>query len=164
LIVTNSTPLIYLAKIGKLREIIKYFGQLVIPETVYYETVRKGIELGKPEANIISKLISEGHIRIEKVEKILGEIKGLHRGEAEALSLAKAKSCELIVDDKIAYQYARILGIKVLRSIRVMLTLTKNKRLTLNDLEKNLRLLSKSGFWLTADVYARILEEAHATR
>jgi len=38
----------------------------------------------------------------------------------------------------------------------------KDKELTFDDLKKNLQLLSQSGFWLTADVYARILEEARA--
>lgn len=160
MVVINSTPLIYLAKIGKLRRVVEHFGQVVIPEAVYEETVHKGIALGKPEASVINELISDGWIKIEKVEKILGEIRGLHTGEVEALSLAKGRSDELIVDDKAAYEYAKLLRIKVLRSVKVMLTLTRNKKLTLDDLEKNLLLLSQSGFWLTANIYARILEEA----
>ena len=160
MVIINSTPLIYLAKIGKLRRVVEHFGQVVIPEVVYEETVQKGMTLGKPEASIINELISDGRIKIEKVEKILGEIRGLHTGEVEALSLAKGRNDELIVDDKAAYEYAKILRIKVLRSVKVMLNLTRNKKLTLDDLEKNLLLLSQSGFWLTADIYARILEEA----
>lgn len=162
MVVINSAPLVYLAKIGKLRKVVEYFGQVVIPEAVHEETVRKGVALGKPEANIINELISAGWIRIEKVGKILGEIRGLHRGEVEALSLAKEKDDVLIVDDKAAYEYAKILGVRGLRSIRVMLTLLKEKRITLEDLKENLRLLSQSGFWLTADIYARILKEARA--
>jgi len=162
LVVVNSTPLLYLAKIGKLRKIIEHFGLIVIPEAVYDETVRKGMTLGKPEAQVINESIKDGRIKVEKVKKILGEIKGLHRGEVEALSLAKERRDEIIVDDKSAYEYAKILRIKALRSIRVMLTLMKDKELPFDDLKKNLRLLSQSGFWLTADVYARILEEARA--
>lgn len=162
MVVVNSTPLLYLAKIGKLRKIIEHFGLVVIPEAVYDETVRKGMALGRPEAEMINELIADGRIRVEKVEKILGEIKGLHRGEVEALSLAKGRGDEIIVDDKSAYEYAKILGIKGLRSIRAMLILMKDKELTFNDLRRNLRLLSRSGFWLTADVYAEILEEARA--
>ncbi len=162
MVVVNSTPLLYLAKIGKLRKIIEHFGLMVIPEAVYDETVRRGMALGKPEAQVINELIKDGRIKVEKVKKILGEIKGLHRGEVEALSLAKGRRDEIIIDDKSAYEYAKILRIKALRSIRVMLTLMKDKELTFDDLKKNLQLLSQSGFWLTADVYARILEEARA--
>lgn len=162
MVVVNSTPLLYLAKIGKLRKIIEHFGLIVIPEAVYDETVRRGMMLGKPEAQVINESIKDGRIKVEKVKKILGEIKGLHRGEVEALSLAKERRDEIIIDDKSAYEYAKILRIKALRSIRVMLTLMKDKELTFDDLKKNLRLLSQSGFWLTADVYARILEEARA--
>lgn len=162
MVVVNSTPLLYLAKIGKLRKIIEHFGLIVIPEAVYDETVRRGMMLGKPEAQVINESIKDGRIKVEKVKKILGEIKGLHRGEVEALSLAKERRDEIIIDDKSAYEYAKILRIKALRSIRVMLTLMKDKELTFDDLKKNLRLLSQSGFWLTADVYARILEEAQA--
>ncbi len=162
MVVVNSTPLLYLTKIGKLRKIIEHFGLMVIPEAVYDETVRRGMVLGRPEAQVINELIKDGRIKVEKVKKILGEIKGLHKGEVEALSLAKERRYEIIIDDKSAYEYAKILRIKALRSIRVMLTLRKDRELTFDDLKKNLRLLSQSGFWLTADVYARILEEAQA--
>lgn len=160
MVVINSTPLIYLAKIGKLGRVVEHFGQVLIPKAVYEETVHKGMALGKPEASVINELVSDGRIKIEKVEKTLGEIRGLHTGEVEALSLAKERSDELIVDDKAAYEYAKILRIKVQRSVKLMLNLTRDKRLTLDDLERNLLLLSQSGFWLTADIYARILEEA----
>lgn len=162
MVVVNSTPLLYLTKIGKLRKIIEHFGLIVIPEAVYDEIVRRGMALGKPEAQVINESIKDGRIKVEKVKKILGEIKGLHRGEVEALSLAKGRRDAIIIDDKSAYEYAKILRIKALRSIRVMLTLMKDRELTFDDLKKNLRLLSQSGFWLTADVYARILEEARA--
>jgi len=163
LVVINATPLIFLARIGKLRKVVEYFGQAVIPEAVYDEVVRRGMALGKPEADLVEELISDGRVRVEKVKKAMGEVKGAHSGEAEALSLAKERGDALIVDDRAAYEYARMMGIKALRSVRVMLNLLKDKRLTLNDLEENLLRLSRSGFWLTADVYARIVEEARVT-
>lgn len=162
MVVINSTPLIYLAKIGKLERVVEHFRQVVIPEAVYEETVQKGMALGKPEASLIRELISEGRIKVEKAERILSEIRGLHTGEVEAISLAKGRNDELIVDDKAAYEYAKILGIKVLRGVKMMLNLTMNKKITLYDLDKNMLLLSQSGFWLTADTYAGILEEAQS--
>ena len=54
----------------KLRRIIDHFGLMAIPEAVYNEAVRRGMALGKPEAQVINELIKDGRIKVEKVKKI----------------------------------------------------------------------------------------------
>jgi len=43
---------------------------MAIPEAVYNEAVRRGMALGKPEAQVINELIKDGRIKVEKVKKI----------------------------------------------------------------------------------------------
>jgi len=41
-VVSNSSILIHLAKIGKLELLKKYYGNIIIPEAVYIECVVEG--------------------------------------------------------------------------------------------------------------------------
>jgi len=42
-IVSNASPLINLARIGKLNLVCQLYGELVIPEAVWHEVVVKGV-------------------------------------------------------------------------------------------------------------------------
>ena len=53
IIVSNSSPLIALAKIGKLYILKELFTEIVIPKTVWYEVAVKG--KGKPGAEEVEK-------------------------------------------------------------------------------------------------------------
>jgi len=67
MIVSNATPLIYLAKVGKL-ELLKIFGKVYIPEEVKVEVVDKGKSLGKQDSYVVEKAIKEGWIKVLKAE------------------------------------------------------------------------------------------------
>jgi predicted nucleic acid-binding protein len=41
-VVSDSTPLIHLAKIGRLELLREFFGEIIIPEAVYRECVLEG--------------------------------------------------------------------------------------------------------------------------
>ena len=56
MIVSNSTPLIWLAKIGKLNLLKNFFKTVMIPEAVYDEVVTKGINEKAPDAFIVEML------------------------------------------------------------------------------------------------------------
>ena len=53
IVVSNSSPLIALAKIGKLYILRELFGEIVIPKAVWNEVVVKG--KGKPGAEEVEK-------------------------------------------------------------------------------------------------------------
>ena len=79
-VVTNATPLIYLAKIGKLLLLKEIYGSVIIPEEVKKEVVDKGKELGEPDAFIIEQAIKEGWLKVEKAKNLSLPMK-LHAGE-----------------------------------------------------------------------------------
>ena len=92
MIVSNSTPLIGLAKIGKLGLLKELFGVIVIPEEVRAETVDRGIENKSPDAFVIRKAVEEGWIVVQEIEVLSGLADfGIDIGEAAALSLAKKR-------------------------------------------------------------------------
>ena len=57
--VSDSTPLIYLAKVGGLDVIREVFQEIHIPEAVYDEAVTQGKTLNMPDASIIEKAVGK---------------------------------------------------------------------------------------------------------
>ena len=58
-VVCNASPIIYLAKIGKLGLLRKLFGEVVITEPVFREVVTVGKSLGRDGAYVIERAVSE---------------------------------------------------------------------------------------------------------
>ena len=84
-VVYNATPLIYLAKIGRIDLLKKVFGTVFIPEEVKVEVVDKGKLLEEKDAYTIERAIGEGWLKVLKAETIEVPIK-LDKGEVAALS------------------------------------------------------------------------------
>jgi len=80
--VSNSTPLIALAKINRLDILKDYFGKIYIPEEVYDEVVRRGGDLAGS-----SEVASCTWIKVEQVTNRMAVEAlslSLDKGEAEA--------------------------------------------------------------------------------
>jgi hypothetical protein len=56
MIISDSSTLILLAKCELIELFVSGFS-LIIPETVYDETIRKGMEKGKYDAYLLEKLV-----------------------------------------------------------------------------------------------------------
>ena len=111
-VVSNSSPLIHLAKIGKLDLLRSFFSEVFVPEAVYKECVVEG--KGKDDATKISEArwIRVRKIKDEKLKRAL--MVELDEGEAEAIVLALEESADLLLlDDYEARRIARSLGLKV---------------------------------------------------
>ena len=85
-VVSNSSPLIWLAKIGRLTLLKNLFAEVVIPRRVCEEAT---LEKQSADAVVISKAIEDEWIKVsgEKMEEahVLAEAAGVHLGEAEAI-------------------------------------------------------------------------------
>ncbi len=105
--VFNSSPLIYLNKVG-LNWIFEYLeGEKFIPAQVYDQVVTQGKIRGDADAIISEILVKNGTIKVLKVENGFKEtLKSLqaelHKGELEVLILAKNKGGTAILDESIA--------------------------------------------------------------
>ena len=161
--VCNSSPLIWLAKIGRLPLLKTVFGQVVIPKRVCKETT---LEKQSADAVLISKAIEDGWIKVseEKMDgaDVLVGVSGMHLGEAEAVLLAQKLGTELIVDEREAFTAAQMFGVRPIDTIAVLLLALARNGLTLNEFKECLDGLIASGFWLSIDVYNKALEEAQS--
>ena len=114
-VIFDSSTLILLAKIDLLRTAADKFD-CVITEEVKEESTRK---TGSFDAKMISELIKEDKIKIEKTErrKNLEYEFNLGEGEASVLSLAHSKKAIIATDDRLTINACKILSIKFVTAI-----------------------------------------------
>jgi predicted nucleic acid-binding protein len=156
-IVSNSTPLIHLARIGQLGLLRDFFGNVMIPPAVYDECVVQG--KAYRDALLIAqadwletKEVSDGNLVILLNAE-------LDRGESEAIALALQQEADLLLlDDSEGRHKARLYGLKYTGTVGILLKAKHSGKLPL--LRSALDDLQDTGFWLDSRLYQKLLQEA----
>jgi predicted nucleic acid-binding protein len=150
-LVSNTGPIIGLAKIGRMDLLKSLAGEVLIPPFVHKELFGKlGVE---------AVMIEEGlrtFIRIAAVatkERLVeGVLTELDEGERQAIVLASdiGKDVLLLMDDRAGRQAARKLGIHVTGLVGILLS-AKEKGVV-NRVGPLIDELRESGYWLSDEV------------
>ena len=159
--VSNSGPLIHLAKVGLIDFLLRLFDKILIPESVYDEVVIKGKEKGHSDALIIEQAILDNKIEVKKVEIGNEEYisSKLHQGELKAIKLTfNSKTKLILLDDEEARIFARGLNLKVKGTLGILIDLVKNGHFNLKKAFHYLRELN-SIMYLSSDVYNYVADE-----
>ena len=155
IVVSNTTPILSLYKIGRLGLLERLFGQVFVPAAVYSEISVLG--KGKPGHNVIDNLDS---IQIKQVENTLAvEMlrSQLDYGEAEAIVLARELGADiLMLDEKKARKVAQATMQQVSGTIGI-LQLAKDKGF-IQTLKPELDALIAQNIWIDNRLYQAILE------
>lgn len=165
MIISNFSPLIYLARIGKL-EILEYiFRRVIIPKAVFNEVVERGEAAGFPDAKIIRKATEEW-IEVKELNKeekesceYILKMAPLGLGEAEAISLAKSMRLPIIVDDKIANRVAKLFRIESHWTIHVIFRALRNKTIKKNEAKRIIEDLVETGLRIKPEVLLGIMKQ-----
>ena len=113
MVVSNSSPLIHLTRLGKIEYFFNLVGNINISKAVFEEVVTKGKKKNYSEAYTIESFIKEEKIKILNLEPFNEAFyPPLSRGELESLELAKKNNELLIIDEKIGRNLAQILQIE----------------------------------------------------
>lgn len=164
ILIFNSSPLIYLAKIKVLKKIEKIPGKKLISPCVYHEVVKKGEEKGEPDAFLIDdlvekKILSIKEIRNKKFVKHLKRIPKLDYADVETLALAKELKAVAIIDEIVARNVAEIEGVEYAGSVSILFKLLRlgivNKKQTKEYVDKMISL----GWRCSTQLYSIILDE-----
>src|SRR3990170_4631370 len=126
-ITSNTSPIIALVKIGRLKLLKDLYGTVLIPPFVKVESVDKGKERGAPDAIEIENAINEGWIKLTKltrrqnqtVHRLVSEAR-IGLGEAGALTIAKDKRLCVILDDKEARALAKSWDLEYTSTVMVL--------------------------------------------
>ena len=159
-IVSDATPLIYLAKAGRIGLLRTVFGRVIIPEEVKVEVVDRGKQLGEADAYIIEKAINDGWIKVLSAEPLETPIR-LEPGEVAVLSLAKKLGLrEVLMDEVSARATARLLDWTPRGTIFVLLRALEKKEMNLDEFLRVLNQMIDEGFRLREEVYIEAVREA----
>jgi len=155
-VVCNSSPLIHLAKIGKLELLRDFFEQVLIPEEVYKECVIDGKNRDDADKIRDAPWILASRIENLELKKAINTF--LDEGESEAIALALQMGADLILlDDYEAREFARIYNLKITGTVGVLM---KAKRMgIISSLSDVLEDLKETGFWINEDLYSIILKD-----
>jgi len=153
-VVSNSTPLIALSRIGRLDLLKQYFSEIVIPQAVYQEVVVSGGDrCGAKEVKKLER-IKVKEIKNNLAVETFGTI--VDRGEAEAIVLAaEMKASLLMIDDADGRGVALGMGLKVTGTVGILLMAAKDGKV---ELKRSLDQLLAAGFRLSEKEYQRIIE------
>jgi predicted nucleic acid-binding protein len=160
-VVSNATPLIYLAKANKLSLLQTMVKQVFIPEAVYREVVSEGKRLGEKDAYRVEKAINEGWILVQSAKIIYPVEISIHTGEVEVISLAKEKGIEaVLMDDVKARAASEMAGLRPIGTLWLMLKAVKNHMLDFDEFLSVLEDIIQSGFYLKEEVYLKAVRKA----
>ena len=155
MIISNSSPLIALAKIGRFKLLRDLFKEIYISKAVYREVVVHGKE--KPGEKEVTQGTKSGWIKILEVRErepyafLLGE------GEGETIALAKERGTRLIImDDRKGYILAKALGITVIGTLGVILLAYKSGMIS--NMKSELDNLRENGFWFSDRLYKELIK------
>src|SRR5574341_1435339 len=109
--ICNSGPLMALAKLGVLSEVLSVYPALTISETVYHEVVISGLAIGARDTAEIDHFCQNKKIVIFPSKEIrevsLDMSSELHQGELETIRIALQLSADYVfIDDFDARQAA----------------------------------------------------------
>ncbi len=151
--VSNTSPLLYLYRIGAIEFLPKLFEEVWIPEAVKDELKAgrsRGYDVPDPANYTWLKVVNPTSAPSEWLVLDLGG------GEIGAMTLALENPERIILlDDMLARKTAQAAGLEVWGTLKVLLEAKAKECITeIKPLVKN---LSKAGMWISSDVKRRIL-------
>jgi predicted nucleic acid-binding protein len=154
--ISNTSPLLYLYRIGVLQWLHELFDQVWLPEAVALELRQgqeKGYDVPNPEEYAWFRRMEPTSVPSEWLALDLGP------GEFAAMTLAlEHPDHPILLDDALARRVAKAAGLDVWGTLRILLE-AKSRGWTpaisphVNDLEK-------AGMWLSPEIRRRILSLA----
>ncbi len=164
--ISNASPLITIAKLGILKELLVLYKNIEITEEVYSETIIKGLEKNKPDAILLNALKQEGKIKIISLDKKHTNISKkieknykIDKGESETIALAlQLKQNSLIMDESLGRKVSKLFEIKPKGSLRIILELYESKIIDEVKLKTLVNILIGSQFRLDSEIIGRFWE------
>jgi len=154
--VSNTSPLLYLYRIGGIGWLPKLFDEVWTPEAVKNELQAgrsKGYDIPNPDDYSWLKIVNPKSTPSEWLALDLGA------GEIAAMALALENPDRVILlDDMLARRTAQVAGLQVWGTLKVLLE-AKSHGIT-DKVEPYVSKLGDSGMWISAEIKERILKLA----
>lgn len=154
-IVSNTSPLVFLAKLGKLKFLDKY--ELLLPSQVFDE-LRIWEKSGKDTYALLMEWLVKGNVAVKKADMLPGLPKNLDDGEKAVISLAaKEKVKTVLIDERKARLAAEALGLKAIGTMAVIKQQLKENKITVEECRQMVFELIKNGYRIKEELLAEFL-------
>ncbi len=146
IVVSDTSPIVNLAAVGRLDLLQQLYNQVVVPQAVHDE-INKGIQ--QPAlAEILSCAWLQTQTAANRAVVASLELE-LDRGEAEAIALAvELKAALVLMDERKGRRVALRLGLTPIGLLGILIE------------AKQRRLIQEAGFWIGRELYNYVLEAA----
>lgn len=160
IVVSDTTPLISLMKIGRLDLINQLFGEVQIPNAVYEELV-SNIRF-PDESRQIRECLFIKRVDVADVQsvRLLRRSTGLDAGESEAIVLSDSIDASLLLmDEAKGRQVAMQMGIQLMGTLGMLLVAYKEKLLSKEEILQCIEILKTTGRYISEKLYKQLLKK-----
>ncbi len=167
-VITNSGPLMALAKLGLLHLLPQLYGKVLLPEAVYSEVVSTGRERGYSDALFVQAEIKTGRLVVDRKNVELPpdiSILPLDAGEKEVLFTALCEKADMVLlDDLKARQEAKARDLTVKGTLGVIVQAYHADLLSLSEVETVITIITeRDDIWIAKEVCRRVLTSIKRT-
>jgi predicted nucleic acid-binding protein len=162
-LIFNSTPLIYIAKVGlsKIFEDLK--EEKLTSLSVKKEVVDEGRRKGVADAIILDKLFVNNVFKVveprdKEFLSWLLETRGLHVTDAEVLSLARERKGVAVIDDEVARKTAKVYGISYVGTPYILVRAVFEGLITKERARQAVNDMVFAGWRCSVESYAEIMK------
>ncbi len=163
-VVSDSSPLIYLTRLGHLSLLRKLHESVFVPQAVWDEVAVGG--KGLPESAALQEAVGDGWISVKSPAgsaSVLGNgAKDLGRADVEAILLARELGAILLTDDAEARDAAESVAVKVTGTVGLLVRARMEGHIPhLQPVLDQLR--KRTNFRMTEKLYQQALQEGGET-
>ncbi len=162
MVITNSGPLIALAKLGFLDILGRLYEKVMMPRAVYEEVVSGGLAGGYADPLQIQLALQRNFLKVMEVKNPSSRVESLplDKGEKEVLELALENQAGLLLmDDKLAREQAKILGMTVKGTLGVIITAYRQDFLSLEEVHLIFdTIIKRNDIWIAEGLCRSVLE------
>lgn len=158
-IVLNSSPLIFLAKLGYLNQVVETSDNFYIPQSVADELRAKS----DPASQTVQALINSGNLQVwaSNLTSLVNSLnQRLGKGESEAIALGIELNADyVLLDDSTARREARRLGLNIRGTLAIIRKLSKDGRISIGSLNDFYQRLVEIQFRVKRSLFDQIFSE-----
>jgi len=169
-VVTNTSPIIVLARIGRLGLLKELYGTVLMSPSVKMECIDKGRETGAADVLEMENGLKRGWIQLVNLSKdemrnarALTDRARIGLGEAEALVLAKSRNVLAVLDDKEARAIAKGWNLEYTGTLMVLYGAFKKGLISYDELVEDLAKLTRI-MWVSTDVITDMIRRAREVK
>lgn len=160
IVVSDTTPLISLMKIGQLDLVNQLFGEVQIPNAVYEELVSNTRFLDESKQIRECPFIKRVDVADVQSVTLLRRSAGLDLGESEAIVLSDSLNTSLLLmDEAKGRQVAIQMGIQIMGTIGMLLAAYKEGLLSKEEIQQCIEILKTTGRHISEKLYNQLMEK-----